>query len=216
VPENAAKQSSYLDFAPIDVAFAKPLSTQQNAILTNAVDLIEPAPEKHAECKKQTTSAFRSIEYCKLVQDSVPSPSAKKESLSSRAVKLRQAANVLERESLTPNFLGVHTCVVNSVKFARYMASAFESDATEIDVVGAPKVEEAKKLAVYHAQRLLVIFGKCSPGLTQGGRWHRLSKTLYGDSIDFDYLRRERERQKELHALGSPLCLLRKCGKRLR
>ena len=206
MPENAAKQSTYLDFAPIEAAFVKPLSPQQNAILTDAVDLIEPASEKRAECKKQTTSAIRSIQYCKLVQDSVPSPSAKKESLSRRAARLRQAAKVLERELPAANLFGVHTCLVNSVKFARYMASAFESDAAEIDVVGAPKAEEAKKLAVYHAQSLLVMFGKRSPGLTPEGRWHQLSKTLYGGSIDFDYLRRERERQKEMR--GSFFCLL--------
>jgi hypothetical protein len=194
----AAKQSSYKDGAPIEAAFKKPLSAQQNTILTDAMKLIEPASEKHAECKKQTTSAIRSIEYCKLVQDSVPSPSANKKSLSRRAANLRQAANVLEREWPAAAMLDVS--VINSVKVARYLASVFESDAAEIDAVGAPKAEEAKKLAVYHAQRLLVIFGKRSPGLTSEGKWHQLSKTLYGDSIDFDYLRRERERHKELRA----------------
>jgi hypothetical protein len=196
----ATKQSSYKDWAPIEAAFVKPLSPQQNEILTNALDQIEPASEKRAECRKHTTSAIRSIEYCKLVQDSVPSPSANKKSLSSRAVRLTQAANVLESELAAAKFLRVHGCAVNSVKFARYLASVFESDAGEIDAVGAPKAEEAKKLAVYHAQRLLEGFGQRSSGLTPNGRWHRLSKILYGGGIDFDYLRRERERQKELRA----------------
>jgi hypothetical protein len=183
--------------------FGGPLSRQQNKRLIEALEKILPKPDRRQECERETDLALRAIEYTKKTESFLLSPAAKKDLFLEKAKSLRLAAEVLARELST-----MATCK-QFVSVARIKA-AYELSAAEI-LVQSHVPTQSKQLAVYMAERLLVLFGHRGPGLTPDGLWHQLAEILYGvkGSIDFDYLRRERERQKELHAAQNPFCLLR-------
>jgi hypothetical protein len=188
----------------IITAFGVPLSQRQNKQLIEALGKIDPKPNRRRECERQTDLALRSVEYVKKTERFLLSPAAQKELFLEKADSLRSVADVLAKE------LSTMATYKEFVSVARIKAKAYALSADEI-CVQSHVPTQSKVLAVYKAQRLLMLFGHRPPGLTPEGEWHQLAEILYGvkSSIDFGYLRRERERQKELRAMQSPFCLLR-------
>jgi hypothetical protein len=188
-------------------SFGAPLSQRQNKQVVEALGNIKPKPDRRQECEHETERALRSIAYVKKTESFLLSSAAKKKLFLEKAESLRLAAEVLVTE------LSTMAACQEFVSVARVKAKAYESSAAEIFVQSRVPTQ-SKVLAVYHAECLLVSFGNRGPGLTPEGLWHQLAEILYGvkGSIDAGYLRRERERQKELRAVQSPFCLLRLDG----
>lgn len=140
--------------------------------------MIRPAPEHRLECEKQIIFAIQSVEFAKKFEMVPNSPAGTKKRFRKMAKMLRQASEVVTKLSN------------DSGDQASKTADAYDQVADAIPVPkGSRRQRGSKKIAVYMAHRLLTLFGSRSPGMTREGIWHQLAETLYGDSIDFSYLR---------------------------
>jgi hypothetical protein len=177
-------------YMPSRNTFSEPLSKEHCRWLNKAIDKIAPAADGRAQCEHQIVFAIQSIEFCKRFEKVNPSPATRRDSFLKRSKRLRDAAEVFQEE--------MNDSVAASIAAARKVATLWEQAADAIPVSEGSRVQvESMKMAVYMAHRLLKMFGRRGPGLTEDGVWHKLANILYGSSIPYGYLKREHKRQRK-------------------
>ena len=130
-----------------------------------ALDLINPAPDRHAACEARIIRTVKTVEFA--VTFKITSPAATREWLLEGADKLQAAAAVIGDPALQEKS-AIRRTLAAAVPVAH----------------GRPPKNDAKRIAVFGAGLLLEDFGK-SPTLTRPSRsgvaaWHNLSHILYG------------------------------------
>ena len=167
-------------YMPAYMAFQEAPPAQQRR---KALEKILPALEHREQCENQIVFALKCIEFGKRFETVPSSLAADKQRFRKHAKTLRQASEIMAKLSS------------NSVDQAKSTADAYDQVADAIPVrKGSPLQSEAKKIAVYMAFRLLTNFAGGAPGMTRDGAWHELSEILYGEGVDFGYLRHQHKR----------------------
>ena len=142
---------------------------------TEAMKLIDPAPERATECEQRLLYAVREITRAELI-DGLPTPAKMRDVLAERVEVLRK----IEDDAI----------------HGRAFRDQARRERERIEELTKHKVPPrplnfAKFNAVRFAHDLLADFGKRKPGLTRDGKWHDLAVILWGENADlFDYMER--------------------------
>jgi hypothetical protein len=156
---------------------------------SKALELIEPASERRAQCESAIDRAFLLVRMSKAL-DKFPSPAALKKRFRTYAKALR-AVEIAGR-GLTP-YKGMREPGPSFMDQVRCQREEYEKLANRISVrSGSPRRSNARQMATDCAYELLTQFGSGgAPGLTLEGPWHRLATILFehADADLFDYLR---------------------------
>jgi hypothetical protein len=137
-------------------------------------------------CEYDIRLALESVEYNKWLRGAMLSRSAHKKKLQRYAKKLRAV------EALESTFVGTDIgpdCMAR----LKFVLRCYEQTADAITLRhGSRRLSASKECATICAYALLVKFGPHPPGLTRGGPWDNLARTLYGaEQADlFHYLMR--------------------------
>src|SRR5262249_7845200 len=179
----------------------QPLSRGQLRRVNEAMGISGTTAEQSEECQRLVGFAITDVEYFKRRADDPKrfdhvwegrsiSVDVRNKYLA-KAERIRRAADALEQELFAPGMF------VGTIFRARRAADYYQTIASTARVPkGGHAAVRSKERAADLAYILLTRFGKRRPGLTPNGRWHNLANALWGDDIDFDYLRREHKIKK--------------------
>lgn len=147
----------------------------------DALQLIQPTPERRAQCEDDVYRAALGVRVAELFQS--PSPKIHKAYLLDIVGKVKAVEDAL----VLPAF------VKNQLKLHREFYQKFAD--TIIVRPGSPRPSNAKQIATHYAHWLLKEYRSRPPGVTSGGTWQKLATILYGNrKADlFDYLRGYRD-----------------------
>jgi hypothetical protein len=159
--------------------------------IKQAVDLIAPAPEHRARCQERVVAALWLLHLTEKMKTTALSPAGYRD----RFGKFAEALLAVEKTG--------HNLVPDSfMEEVRRQRETYEKLAATIAVRAnsAKQRDTVKEIAVISAHGLLMGFNGAQPGVTRGGRWHKLAAILAGKTADeslFDYVKRERQRQRD-------------------
>lgn len=151
-----------------------------------ALELIQPMPERRAQCERQLIKDFDLVLSAKVVLDGPGWAKANKG-------KFRKFAKTLR--AIEVSGIDLYIRPWERASFMKMVKKYREEFDDWTDRIGKDKKKRsyAKQDAADCAHKLLAKYGSRPPTLTRGGTWDNLATTLYdeGGRADlFDYLRR--------------------------